>query len=59
MWNVYGKPDPSLMCNGMLGGAGRELCVLRLRGALGGIPDRRRGRHPLGVGRAVSGTPAH
>jgi len=20
MWNVYGKPDPSLMCNGMLGG---------------------------------------
>jgi Amt family ammonium transporter len=20
MWNVYGKPDPSLMCNGLLGG---------------------------------------
>ncbi|HET6248197.1 MAG TPA: hypothetical protein VFE47_10910 [Tepidisphaeraceae bacterium] len=20
MWNAYGKPDPSLMCNGMLGG---------------------------------------
>ena len=54
MWNMYGKPDPSLMCNGMLGRLVASCAACALRRAVGGVFDWRGRRAAFTVGRAVS-----
>ena len=59
MWSVYGKPDPSVMCNGLLGGlvASSAGCAVFL--SLCSVFCRRRRRGAGRGRRTVSRTARH